>query len=73
MATVPRNFRLLEELEAGEHGLGSESVSYGLADPDDLSMTSWNGTILGPPHVRFTYNYLLMFTLLMRDLVIEYL
>jgi len=70
-AKVPRNFRLLEELEKGEKGLGagyhntedefeqskltwilsSEACSYGLADGDDLLMSNWNGTILGPPHV----------------------
>jgi len=70
-AKVPRNFRLLEELEKGEKGLGagkkdcsknywkrkadilaSEACSYGLAEGDDLLMSNWNGTILGPPHVR---------------------
>lgn len=50
-AKVPRNFRLLEELERGEKGLGAEACSYGLTDGDDLMMTNWNGTILGPPHV----------------------
>ena len=68
-AKVPRNFRLLEELEKGEKGLGAgmlvasanlwshkvivglEACSYGLSDGDDLLMSNWNGTILGPPHV----------------------
>lgn len=70
-AKVPRNFRLLEELEKGEKGLGAgrlkqsipyvcshtliEACSYGLADGDDLMMTNWNGTILGPPHVRLFF------------------
>ncbi|WFD34328.1 E2 ubiquitin-conjugating protein mms2 [Malassezia cuniculi] len=57
MAVVPRNFRLLEELEKGEKGLGERSCSYGLADNDDMRVYSlltvlsrWNATILGPAH-----------------------
>ncbi|GMM33348.1 E2 ubiquitin-conjugating protein [Saccharomycopsis crataegensis] len=50
MAAIPRSFKLLEELEKGEKGLGSESCSYGLADSDDITMTNWNATIIGPPH-----------------------
>ncbi|KAL9186809.1 hypothetical protein ACHAXT_010529 [Thalassiosira profunda] len=45
---VPRNFKLLEELEAHEKGQGDMSISYGLVDGADIFMGEWNGGILGP-------------------------
>jgi hypothetical protein len=39
-------------LEHAADILASEACSYGLAEGDDLLMSNWTGTILGPPHVR---------------------
>lgn len=50
---IPRNFKLLEELEASEKGTGDMSISLGLCDPDDILLSEWNGSILGPPGTVF--------------------
>ena len=50
---VPRNFRLLEELEFSEKGNCNGNVSYGLAVADDVMLRDWNCTIFGPANTGF--------------------
>lgn len=50
---VPRNFKLLEELEASEKGTGDMSISMGLVNSDDIFLTDWNANILGPHGTPF--------------------
>lgn len=50
---IPRNFKLLEELEKSEKGQTEMSISFGLTDPSDVFLSDWNGGILGPGGVRF--------------------
>ena len=50
---VPRNFKLLEELEKMEKGNTEMAISFGLVDGADVLLSNWNGGILGPHGVSF--------------------
>lgn len=50
---VPRSFKLLDELEKAEKGEAvpyphTGLISLGLTDGNDITLTTWNASIIGP-------------------------
>ena len=50
----------------GEKGVGDGTISWGLADDGDMSMTRWTGTIIGPHKVYTPQN---VYALQLREIV----
>ncbi|KCV72752.1 ubiquitin-conjugating enzyme E2 [Fonticula alba] len=43
----------MDELERGEKAASFQSYSYGLSDAEDITLTNWHATIIGPNGTTF--------------------
>ncbi|VDM01101.1 unnamed protein product [Schistocephalus solidus] len=43
----------MDELEKGQRSVAEADISWGLEDPNDNSLTSWTGMIVGPKNTNF--------------------
>jgi len=56
---IPRSFRLLDELNFAEKGkypahLSSSTVSLGLSNSEDMTLTNWSGSIIHCNNQKFS-------------------
>ena len=62
-------YYLIIQLEHSEKGTGDMSVSMGLVDPDDIFLSEWNGSILGPHGVSIDIYIFICQSLLLMNIL----